>query len=324
MAIAEHIDILDLGSIFIGHEQDEQAATGCTVILVPAGATAGVDVRGGAPATRETDLLNPMNMVDRIHAVLLSGGSAYGLDAAGGVMRFLEEQGVGFPAGPHVVPIVCAASLFDLHLGDGSVRPDGAMGYRACQQAWEGRRPREGNQGAGTGATVGKCMGPQRMMKGGIGIAALAAGPLKVGAVVAVNALGDVVDLDSGAFLAGLRSEDGLRADDSCKRILENAAQSKDYFSGNTTIGCVLTNMKMDKAQANKLAAAAHNGLAAVIRPVHTSSDGDTIFSLALGEVEADALAAAVLAREATALAINRAIRQAQTAYGIPAWDDLG
>ncbi|MDD2294796.1 MAG: P1 family peptidase [Eubacteriales bacterium] len=317
------IDIRSIGDVFIGQAENATAGTGCTVIISPRGAVGGVDVRGGGPATRETDLLDPVNMVESVFAVILSGGSAYGLDAAGGVMRFLEEQKIGFPVGEMVVPIVCGASLFDLMTGDGSVRPDAAMGYEACKEAFAGATLMEGNHGAGTGATVGKYMGPERMMKSGIGHYALQAGDLKVGAIVAVNALGDVIDCDSRRTLAGVLSEDTDAIDDTCSLVLENQDSEKDVFSGNTTIGCVLTNARLTKPQAGKLAAIAQNGYADVIRPVHTMADGDTIFTMALGQVDADPLAVGILAREAVARAINRAVCETRHAYGLKCASDF-
>lgn len=317
------IDIRSIGDVRIGQAENASAGTGCTVIISPLGAVGGVDVRGGGPATRETDLLDPVNMVESIFAVILSGGSAYGLDAAGGVMRFLEEQKIGFPAGEMVVPIVCGASLFDLIVGDGNIRPDAAMGYQACGEAFAGASLKEGNYGAGTGATVGKYMGLQRMMKSGIGHYALQAGDLKVGAIVAVNALGDVIDCDSRRTLAGVLTQDANGIDDTCDLVLENQDPTKDVFSGNTTIGCVLTNAKLTKPQAAKLAAIAQNGYVDVIRPVHTMSDGDTIFTMALGQVDADLLAVGILAREVVARAINRAVSEAQNAYGLKCASDF-
>ncbi len=319
----ELIDIRSVGAFHIGQAQDAQAGTGCTLIVAPKGATGGVDVRGGGPATRETDLLDPVNLVESVFAVVLSGGSAYGLDAAGGVMRYLEEKKIGFPVGPLVVPIVCGASLFDLLVGDGKVRPDAAMGYAACAEAFSGAEFREGNYGAGTGATVGKYMGLERMMKSGVGCYALRAGELKVGAIVAVNALGDVIDCDSRRKLAGVLSADGTFIDDTCRLVLENQDANKNVFSGNTTLGCVITNARLTKSQANKLAALAQNGYADVIRPVHTMSDGDTIFALAEGEVDADPLAVGILAQEAVARAVNRAVLCAGRAYGIPCASDF-
>lgn len=317
------IDIKSIGDIHIGHAQDTLAGTGCTVIIAPKGAVAGVDVRGGAPATRETDLLNSINMVESIFGIMLSGGSAYGLDAAGGAMRFLEEKNIGFDVGVGVVPIVCGASLFDLIVGNPKIRPDAQMGYEACVNAFNTTDLQEGNFGAGTGATIGKIMGPERMMKSGIGYFALQVGDLKVGAIVAVNALGDVIDKKNQRKLAGVLKNDKTGIDSTCRIILENYNKERNVFSGNTTIGCVITNAKLTKAQANKLASISHNGYADVIRPVHTMSDGDSVFTMALGDVQADMLAVGVLAQEVTALAINRAVRAAKPAYGLLCANDF-
>lgn len=319
----KHIDIRSIGDIHIGHAQDIKAGTGCTVILATRGAVAGVDVRGGAPATRETDLLNSINMVESVFGIMLSGGSAYGLDAAGGAMRFLEEKNIGFDVGVGVVPIVCGASLFDLIVGNPKVRPDAQMGYDACVSAFSAEDLKEGNVGAGTGATVGKIMGPERMMKSGIGCFALQIGDLKVGAIVAVNALGDIIDKQTHKKLAGVLKNDKSGIDCTSRIVLEDYDRERNVFSGNTTIGCVITNAKLTKAQANKLASISHNGYADVIRPVHTMSDGDSIFTMALGDVQADMLAVGMLAQEVTAMAINRAVLAAEPAYGLLCANDF-
>jgi len=319
----KHIDIKSIGNVRIGHAQNTEAGTGCTVILAPSGAISGVDVRGGAPATRETDLLNSVNFVESIFAVTLSGGSAYGLDASGGVMKFLEEKKIGFDVGVGVVPIVCGASLFDLIVGSPHIRPDVNMGYEACVNAYTGGFLEEGNVGAGTGATVGKIMGIERMMKSGIGYYALQVGDLKVGAIVAVNALGDVIDKDTSAMLAGVLNEDKSEMDSTARIVLENYNKERNVFSGNTTIGCVITNAKLTKVQANKLASIAHNGYADVIRPVHTMSDGDSIFTMSFGEVSADLLAVGILAQEVTARAVNRAVLAAKPAFGLMCASDF-
>ena len=314
-----HNAITGVPGIQVGHAQDEQALTGCTVILCKAGAVGGVDQRGGAPGTRETDLLRPMHMVDKVHAVLLSGGSAFGLDAASGVVRYLEERGIGFDAGVARVPIVPAAVLFDLDIGRADVRPDAAMGYQACLNAGAAP-PAEGNAGAGMGARVGNVLGIGQAMKAGIGTAGMeiAAG-LIVGAIVAVNAFGDVVDPDSGKIIAGARSpQGGLAGTLAVLRML--AGQVAGGFArSNTVIGVVATNARLTKEGANKAAQMAHDGMARAIRPAHTMFDGDTIFSLATGEVEADASVIGAFAAEALAQAIVRAVRAARPAAGFPA-----
>lgn len=318
----KEIKITDIQGIKVGHAQDKAGASGCTVILCENGAAAGVDVRGGGPASRETELLKPINMVEQIHAVMLSGGSAYGLDAGAGAMSYLEEKGAGFDVGVGVVPIVCGASLFDLVVGDPKCRPDKEMGYQACLNATDGDVA-EGNVGAGTGASVGKFLGIEHMMKSGLGTYAVQIGELKVGAIVAVNALGDVVDVDTGKRIAGLLNEDHTKLSNTEETMYAQYDQDKNVFSGNTTIGCIVTNAKLTKSQANKLASIAHNGFARAIRPVHTMADGDTIFVMATGEAEALPDAVGALATDVMARAVNRAARMAEPAYGLKAAKDF-
>lgn len=318
----KEIKITDIKGIKVGHAQDEAAATGCTVVICEKGAWAGVDVRGGGPASRETELLKPVNLVEQIHAVMLSGGSAYGLDAGSGAMAFLEEKGIGFDVQVAVVPIVCGASLFDLVVGDPKVRPDKAMGYEACFNASEGEVA-EGNVGAGTGATVGKLMGVERLMKSGLGTYGLQVGELQVAALVAVNALGDVIDVDTGKRLAGLLSEDHSEIVSTEETMYAQYEDKTNLFSGNTTIGVVVTNAKLTKTQATKIASIAHNGFARAIRPVHTMFDGDTIFVMATGEVDVMPDAVGALASEVMSRAINRAATQAEPAYGLKASRDF-
>lgn len=318
----KEIKITDIKGIKVGHAQDFEGASGCTVILCEKGACAGVDVRGGGPASRETELLKPVNMVEQIHAVMLSGGSAYGLDAGSGAMAFLEENNAGFDVGVGVVPIVCGASLFDLVVGDPKCRPDKSMGYEACKNAGSGPVA-EGNAGAGTGATVGKFQGVVHMMKSGLGTYAIQIGELQVAAIVAVNALGDVIDVDTGKRIAGLLNEDNTKLSNTEETMYAQYAEDKNVFSGNTTIGCIVTNARLTKPQANKLASIAHNGFARAIRPVHTMADGDTIFVMATGEVEVMPDAVGALAADVMARAINRAVRMAEPAYGLKAARDF-
>jgi len=308
--------ITDVKGIKVGSMEDLKALTGCTVVLAGReGAVCGVDVRGSSPGTRETDLLSPVNAIEKIHAVVLSGGSAFGLDAACGVMDFLEEKGIGYPVGPTVVPIVPAAILFDLEVGDYRVRPDRRMGYLACKNA--GREVREGNVGAGAGATVGKIRGYEYCTKSGLGSwsATLNSG-LTVGAVVAVNALGDVVDPYSGQVIAGVRDDEGrgfLRT----AEVWKNTDGVLQYRKGtNTTIGVIACNAKLSKSQAAKVAQMAHDGLARVINPVHTTYDGDTIFVLATGEMIADVNVVGCLAQEVLAESVMRAVYSAETVQG--------
>lgn len=385
-------------NVKIGNATDFDAATGCTVILCETGAVAGVDVRGGGPATRETDLLKPENMVQQIHAVVLSGGSAYGLDTASGVMRWLEERGFGFDVGVARVPLVCGASLFDLQIGRADVRPNAAMGYAACEDAarLDERPVPQGNVGAGTGATVGKLLGPQFSTKSGLGYASVERGELYVGALVAVNAAGHVIAED-GTTIAGTRcpEDEGfvnasgcadvsgtagtnetagangpagasgcadvcgpagtsacadasanadvgetaagvrmLSADEAFDRMLDAADAAKaagaelNPFSGNTTIGCVITNATLTKAQATKVSAMVHDAYARAIKPVHTINDGDTIFTVATGELAADPVDAgsqaivdtvAVLGTRAMERAIRNAVMRAEPLCGVPA-----
>ncbi|GAW92884.1 P1 family peptidase [Calderihabitans maritimus] len=313
-------NITDIPGIKVGHATDEAALTGCTVVLMETGATAGADIRGSAPGTRETDLLQTGRLVNRIHGIVLTGGSAFGLDAAGGVMRYLEERGIGFDTGVARVPIVPAAVLFDLHIGDPKVRPDWEMGYRACLDAKEGPLP-EGNVGAGTGATVGKLMGIQWATKAGIGNWSERVGSeLIIGALVAVNALGEVID-ENGQILAGLRQPEGSPFVSTLEKMKEY--QSRGFTFSNTTLAVVATNARLSKEEVNKVAQMAHNGLARSIRPVHTMYDGDTVFAVSLGEVEADVSLVGSMAAEVLAKAVRRAVLCAQSAGGVPAASEL-
>ena len=335
--------ITDVAGIAVGHYTDPRRPTGCTVVLCGEhGAVAAVDVRGAAPGTRETDLLAPGNAVERVHAVLLSGGSAFGLDAATGVMRWLDERGVGLAVGPARVPIVPAAVLFDLWLGDARVRPDAAAGYAACAAA-TASAPAQGSVGAGAGATVGKLWGLARSMKGGIGTASVrvripaaetdgAGHDLTVGAIVAVNAVGDVLDPARGCIVAGARSADGRALHDSV-RALRNGdipaalsavtREGRGLIGGATTIGVVATDAVLTRAQAQKVAQMAHDGLARTIAPGHTLTDGDTLFVLATGAGGGPAHVTLVgtLAAEAVAAAVLAAVRHATAVYaaGAPA-----
>ncbi|MEJ5223983.1 MAG: P1 family peptidase [Anaerolineales bacterium] len=324
--------ITDIPGIEVGHAENPEALTGCTVVLCRQGAVAGVDVRGGAPGTRETDLLSPLNLVEKVHAILLAGGSAFGLDSASGVMRYLEEQGIGFETGAGKVPIVPAAILFDLALGRADIRPDAAMGYQAAANA-RAARPPEGNVGAGAGASVGKILGMRTAMKSGIGTASVdAGGGVRVGAIVAVNAFGDVVDPTSGQIIAGARSThlgplkvggSGYFADTlQTMRSLVGRSVLSFAARANTVIGVVATNAKLTKAEANKVAQMAHDGLARVIRPAHTMLDGDTIFALATGDKKADVSTVGAFAAEAFAQACLRAVQQAASAGGLPGLAD--
>ncbi len=311
-----HDDITDIPGIRVGHDTNLEAATGCTVILCDTAAVGGVDVRGGAPATRETDLLRPTQMMEEVHAVVLTGGSAFGLDAANGVMAYLEERNIGFDVGVARIPIVPAAAIFDLALGSAKIRPDSSAGYRASESATSGPIE-QGNVGGGTGALVGKTMGPLFMMKGGLGSASmqLADGTI-VGALVVVNALGDIIDPQTQQIVAGTRNPTG-----------DGFLASSPF--GNTTIAVVATDATLSKDEANKMAQMAHDGMAQAIRPAHTMFDGDTIFALALGprnHTRPDVATAAfrvssIGAAAATTLAraIVKAVRAASNLHGVPA-----
>jgi L-aminopeptidase/D-esterase-like protein len=305
--------ITDVAGVEVGHFTDTRRPTGCTVVIVREGAVAGVDVRGAAPGTRGTDLLAPTHLIERVHGVLLAGGSAWGLDAASGVMRWLEEQGVGFPVGPLRLPIVPGAVLFDLMLGDASVRPDAAAGYRACELA-SAKAPAQGNVGAGTGAVVGKIFGIERAMKGGIGSASVTVEGITVGALVACNAVGDVIDPDTAQVVAGARSRNGKSLFDSRRALLRGEAPKPLLAGTNTTIGVIATDAVITKAQASRLATMAHDGLARCINPVHTMSDGDTLFALGTGRAGGalGMMTLGTMAAEATAMAVLRAVRAAQ------------
>jgi L-aminopeptidase/D-esterase-like protein len=318
--------LTDVGGLRVGHFTDSRRPTGCTVVVAEAGVVAGVDVRGGAPGTRETDVLSPVNTVDRVHAVLLTGGSAFGLDAASGVVRYLEEEGVGLAVGTSRVPIVPAAVLFDLQLGDPRIRPDADAGYEAARMASEAPVV-EGSVGAGAGATVGKLFGPDRAMKGGLGSASVSLeGGLVVAALVAANPLGDVVDPGTGRPLAGVRTADGRAVRGTLESLLAGERPAGPLVGRNSTIGVVATNAALSKVEAARVALMAHDGLARTICPVHTPWDGDTLFALSTGgmRIEQPALIVGMLAAEAVARAVVRAARAAVGWRGLPAASELG
>lgn len=298
--------IQDVNGIRVGHFTHKEARTGCTVILCEKGAIAGVEVRGSAPGTRETDLLNPLCTVDKVHAILLSGGSAFGLDAASGVMRYLEERGFGFDVGVAKVPIVPAAVLFDLAVGDPSIRPDSNMGYEACLNA-EKNEILYGRVGAGTGATVGKLFGMEYAMDSGISSESLILdNGVVVAAIVAVNAVGDVINSKTGEIIGGAFDSNKKAFLDCGALLLKQIPNQPHDFSSNTTIGIIATNASLSKSQANKVAQMAHNGYARSIRPVHTSMDGDTIFALSYGDKTASVDAIGFAAAEVMSRAIEK------------------
>jgi L-aminopeptidase/D-esterase-like protein len=316
--------ITDVAGIKIGHFTDSRRPTGCTVILTEEGAVAGVDVRGAAPGTRETDLLNPINSVQQVHAIMLAGGSAFGLDAATGAMRYLEEHGIGFDMRVVRVPIVPAAILFDLGVGDAKIRPDAEAGYKACKAAIA-TPPAEGNVGAGAGATVGKLFGMSRAMKSGIGTSAIKVEGITVGAIVAVNAVGDVFDPATGKVIAGARTKDGKSLVNTMSALLRGESFPPLLAGTATTIGVVATDVVLTKVQASKVAQMAHDGLARTINPVHTAYDGDTIFALATGKSakQVNVTLIGALAAEAMAQAVVRAVRAARGIAGLPSAAEL-
>jgi L-aminopeptidase/D-esterase-like protein len=319
----KEISVFSFEPLRIGQAENVPAGTGCTVFLCPEGMRAGIDVRGGGPASREITLLDPLMSAQEIHAVVLAGGSAFGLGAADGVMKYLEEQGVGYDVGVTRVPLVVQSDLFDLTVGDPFIRPDAAMGYAAAKQAMEAPNYRDGNRGAGCGATVGKIAGMATCMKTGIGSYALELEGLKVGAVVALNALGDVFDWKTGKQIAGLLTEDRTAFRSSPQAIQASIRAVKNRFVENTTLGVVFTNARFDKAALTKIAGMAHDGYGRSIRPVHTSIDGDSIYALSVGEVQADLDLVGTLAADTICKAICRAVENAESAYGYPAARDL-
>lgn len=317
----KEINICDVGGFQVGHANDYDAATGCTVILFDSMSPTGIDVRGGGPASRESQILNPLMAAEGINAILLSGGSAFGLDAAGGVQKYLEEKDIGFDVGVTKVPLVSQSCLFDLAVGKSDVRPDASMAYVACENA-KYDSPEEGNVGVGLGCSIGKYRGMNRAMKSGFGWYALETGPIKVGALVAVNALGDVYD-ENGMMFAGLMNSQQNGLSNTLEEIIGDASNSHDIFTGNTTLGVIVTNVALSKNQLTKIAGMAHNGYARAIRPVHTTADGDSIYATSTGNVVADINVVGVLAAKAMERAIIKAVKLAKPAYGLKNWQNL-
>ena len=317
------ISIKSIESIKIGQVEDRAAATGCTVFLSENGMRAGLDVRGGGPASRDSQLMNPLMAAQEIHGIVLSGGSAFGLGAANGVMKYLEEKGVGFDVGVTKVPLVVQADLFDLTVGDTFTRPDAEMGYQAAVCADQEQNYKDGNFGAGCGATVGKILGMDFCMKTGIGSYAVQISDFQIGAVVAVNALGDIYDYKTGKMIAGLLSEDKKSFRDTIEVMKSNLQVVENKFTGNTTLGVVITNADFNKTQLCKIAGMAHDGYARSIRPVHTSADGDSIFAVSVGNVKVDQDLVGTLAADVMSEAIIRAVTNADAAYGYPAYGDI-
>ena len=306
------IDLLDIGNIKIGQTENKEAATGVTVIVAPDGAPCGLDIRGGGPASRESGLMDPLAAAEFVHAVVLGGGSAFGLDAAGGVMQYLAEHDIGLPVGDLVVPLVCQSDIFDLGIGLKNVYPDKEMGYKACELAFKGKGNfKNGSFGCGCGATIGKMLGPVRCSKSGIGSYAVELGDLKVGAIVVTNAIGDVYDYETGKRISGVKNEDKSSLNDlSSEDLLLNsyAAPENQGAPTNTTIGIVLTNARFNKTQLCKLAGMTHDGYARCIRPIHTSMDGDSIYAMSLGDIEASLDVVGTLANNVMCEAIRRSV----------------
>ncbi len=319
----KEISVTDITAVTIGQTENREAGTGCTVFVCKDGMRAGLDVRGGGPASRESQLLNPLMAAQTIHAIVLAGGSAFGLGTADGVMKLLEERGIGFDVGVTKVPLVAQADLFDLTVGDPFTRPDADMGYEAARLALDAPNYRDGNYGAGCGATVGKIEGMATCMKTGIGSYAVQLGPLQVGAVVALNALGDVFDRKTGRQIAGLLTKDRSAFRRTTEVMQGSIDVIENRFAGNTTLAVIITNAAFEKPALCKIAGMGHDGFARSINPVHTSFDGDSIYAVSVGSVRADQELVGTLAAEAVSEAIVRAVRSAESAYGFPAAADL-
>lgn len=315
----KEISITEIENILIGQAEDVEGGTGCTVFVCPNAMAAGLDIRGGGPASRESGLLDPLASAGVIHAVVLAGGSAYGLGAAGGVMELLKENDIGFDVGVTKVPLVCQSDLFDLTVASADAFPDSSMGRKAAETALAGGNYRDGNYGAGCGATVGKWNGMDTCMKSGIGSYAVQIGELQVGAVVAVNALGDIFDWKTGQKVSGLLNAEKTAFDDTMEYMLRKTEVIENKFTGNTTLGVIITNAAFNKTQLCKIAGMGHDGYARSIRPVHTSADGDSIYAVSVGDVSADMDLVGTVAADVISEAILRAVRNCEDAYGYPA-----
>ena len=318
------IPITDIEPLMIGQVENKEAATGCTVLICKDGMRAGLDVRGGGPASRESQLLNPLTSAQFLHAIVLSGGSAYGLGTANGVMSYLEEQGIGYDTGFALVPLVAQSDIYDLSVADAKVRPDADMGYEAAKAAFEAPDYKDGNYGAGCGASVGKIAGMDYAMKTGVGSYAVQIGDLKIGAITVLNALGDVYDWRTGEQVAGLLTEDKMGLRSTMDYMSASIESKENKFTGNTTLAVVVTNAEFSKPQLCKIAGMAHNGYARSINPVHTSADGDSIYAVSVGNVNADQDLVGSLAAEVVSEALLRSVYSAESAYGLPAAADLG
>lgn len=320
----KEISVLDIGPLRIGQVENREAATGMTVLILEEGMRAGLDVRGGGPASRDSQILNPLMAAQQIHSVVLSGGSAFGLGAANGVMKFLEEKDIGFDTGVAKVPLVVQSDIFDLSVGQANVRPDAEMGYAAAKAAFESPNYRDGNYGAGCGASVGKAGGMETAMKTGVGSYAVQIGDLKLGAIVVLNALGDIYDWKNGRQIAGLLSEDKSELASTMQTMCRSIEVIDNKFTGNTTIAVIITNAHFEKAQLCKIAGMGHDGYARSINPVHTSADGDSIYAVSVGEVAADQDLVGALGAQVLSEAIVRAVTSADSAYGLSSAKDLG
>lgn len=318
----KQIKIESIENFKIAHVENIEAATGCSVIICEQGAACGLDVRGGGPASRESELLKPVAAAEVIHAVLLSGGSAFGLDAAGGVMQYLEEKNIGFETGITKVPLVCQSCIFDLGVGSKDIRPNQDMGYRCAQKAFTIHENEWGNVGAGCGASVGKLMGMEYAMKSGIGSYAIQIDDLKIGAIVAVNAVGDIFDHKTNIKIAGMLSKNKNELSDSIETMI-SMYKAMNQSNTNTTIGVIITNAKFDKTKMNKIAAMAQNAYARCIKPVHTSADGDSVYAMSCGNIIADIDVVGTLAAEVMGEAIKDAIYQSKSAYGLKACHEI-
>ena len=318
----EEISVRDIGGIRIGQAENAEAATGTAVLPAKDGMRAGLDVRGGGPASRDSQMLNPLMAMQQIHAVVLSGGSAFGLGAADGVMKYLEERGIGFDTGVAKVPLVVQSDIFDLSVGAADVRPDAAMGYLAAKAAMEAPNYRDGNFGAGCGASVGKAGGMETAMKTGIGSYAVRIGELQIGAVVVLNALGDIYDWKTGGRIAGLLDSDRCSPASTMEYMCRSIRVVENKFTGNTTIAAIITNAHFEKAQLCKIAGMGHDGFARSIEPVHTTADGDSIYAVSVGEVSADQDLVGALGAQVLSEAIVRAVTAAESAYGLPCAKD--
>ena len=320
----ENIGITEIKDICIGQVENKEAGTGVTVLICEKGMLAGLDVRGGGPASRDTQILNPLTNTHPIHAIVLAGGSAFGLGAADGVMKYLEEKGIGYDTGIAKIPLVVQSDIYDLSVGRSDIRPDREMGYAAVERAFMDPGFQSGNYGAGCGASIGKIAGMERAMKSGIGSYALRIGEFEIGAISVVNALGDVYDYHNGNQVAGLLDPERKHLANTLDHMKTSTEIVRNKFTGNTTLSIVVTNAKFNKAQLCKIAGLAHDGYARSINPVHTSADGDSIYAVSTGNLEVDKDLAGMLAAEIVSEAILDAVRNAESAYGLPSWKEIG